>query len=140
MTMILLKNSSDQMLMTQRVKQPFIERWTLPHGKIHLDDERISQSASRELNEKTGLLIKNLDHIGDCYMRVRADDMLISSIFAHVFTKTINVNLPRDDLIWTDAEQQKNLKLAPGVNDIIWLAENSDGKFFAELNYDIDLS
>jgi ADP-ribose pyrophosphatase YjhB (NUDIX family) len=141
-TMSLLKNSKEEILLTKRDKQPFITRWTLPSGKIHLDDRDISQAATRELHEKIGLDKANLRHAGDCYIRVRdTDDQIISAVFAHIFTGESSWKIPenRADLAWTDEKWRVEHKLAPAVEDIIKLCEQHN-RWFSDLNYQIDLS
>ncbi len=141
LTMILLKNKYNEILLTKRNKQPFINTWTLPSGKLHLDDERIAVAAERELFEKTNLTVNNLDHIGDCYLSVRSNETMISSVLAHVFAKTVEnfAAFGNENAKWTGETWRNNHNLTPGVEDILWLAGHSDGKFFAELDYKIDL-
>jgi len=141
-TMILLKNNKNQILLTKRNRQPFITRWTFPNGKIHLEDASIQSSAERELAEKTNLTLHGLSHVGDCYIKTAADSLTINTVLAHIFYKSVgNLALDREDMAWTDKNWRQQHKLAPGVEDIIKLVEKrSKQPFFTELEYKINLS
>jgi 8-oxo-dGTP pyrophosphatase MutT (NUDIX family) len=142
-TMILLKNNQNKILLSERDRQPFITRWTFPNGKIHLDDASIQISAKRELVEKTGIILRGLDHVGDCYIKTIANGSIISYVLAHVFYKAVgDLTVAREDLMWTDRAWRKKHKLAPGIEDIIRLSEKRSAttRFFAEFEYKISLS
>jgi len=141
-TMILLKNTKSEILLTQRNKQPFITRWTLPSGKIHVEDEHIVEAAQRELNEKIGFAAKasQLSHIGDAYIHVRADGAIISCVLAHIFAVKVKGGFSRDNIVWTNGKWRQQHKLATAVEDIIKLSKTAKTPFFTELKYDIDLN
>ena len=40
-TMLVVQNSDGDVLVQKRDKQPYIDTWTLPYGKLHIDDESI---------------------------------------------------------------------------------------------------
>ncbi|MCL2173800.1 NUDIX hydrolase [Candidatus Saccharibacteria bacterium] len=140
-TMIILKNKQDEVLLTPRDHQPFITRWTLPSGKLHIEDGNIFDAAVRELDEKIGLRIspRALSHSGDVYIRVTAEEAMISCVFAHIFMARI-ADFDSDNTVWSDATWRQQHKLAPAIDDLIDLQQKSHQQFFAELNYQVDLT
>lgn len=51
-TTVIVKDKSSKLLLTKRHKQPFINYWNFPTGKIHLSDQSIVDAAKREVWEK----------------------------------------------------------------------------------------
>ncbi|MFZ1706692.1 MAG: NUDIX domain-containing protein [Candidatus Nanogingivalis sp.] len=141
-TRILLKNHNNQFLLTKRNKQPLIGMWGFISGKIQDIDNRIIDSAQREIYEKTNLNIKSLDHIGDYYAKILSENEVISNTLSHVFTvqipKQISVIIPTSESQnWFSYEKMVALSIMPDTLDLIYLSSHSDGKFFAELEYEI---
>lgn len=132
-TMIVVKNEAGETLLMRRKKQPYIDAWTLPYGKIHIDDLTIADAARREVLEKTGLTLQNVAHRGDGYIRVWSDEFLLSNTLAHVFVGTTTTPLVGPDVTWLTAASQM-LHLAPAVERIITLSQRSDGHFFEEID------
>ncbi|MBS7346672.1 MAG: NUDIX hydrolase [Candidatus Sacchiramonaceae bacterium] len=143
-TRILLKNHKNQYLLTKRIKQPMIEMWGFPSGKIHNLDDRIVDAARRELHEKTGVNLRILDHVGDYYARIVAKNEVISNTFSHVFLSHISIPeyeaisaTANTNLQWCAAEEIPNFNIIPDTLDLIYLSNQADGRFFAELEYEI---
>jgi 8-oxo-dGTP diphosphatase len=51
-----------QVMLIQRRDQPFKDQWALPGGFIDME-ETLEESAARELNEETGLVISGLEQV-----------------------------------------------------------------------------
>lgn len=51
-TMLLVQDSEGRVLLHRRGKQPYIDAWTLPYGKLHIDDASVLAAARREAQEK----------------------------------------------------------------------------------------
>ena len=141
-TRILLKNHHNQFLLTKRNKQPLIGMWGFISGKIQDIDNRIIDSAQREIYEKTNLNIKNIDHIGDYYAKILSENEVISNTLSHVFTvqipKQISAIIPTSESQnWFSYEEMVALSTMPDTLDLVYLSSHSDGKFFAELEYEI---
>jgi 8-oxo-dGTP pyrophosphatase MutT (NUDIX family) len=134
-TMLNLTNTKGEVIVQKRNKQPYIDTWTLPNGKLHLDDASLIDAANREAYEKLGLSGLILGHAGDCYIRVFADTELLSTTFAHIFTgKVEDKNLP-DATRFVLPTDLSALTLAPAVKDIVELSSTAS-PFFAELRAD----
>lgn len=116
-TMTFVKNSSNELLVVQRTKQPFLGGWTPPSGKVHLDDVSIVDAVRREVYEKTGVWVENQKHRGDYYLRAYSGKVLISSVLCHVFTAT-STNIYHG-LRWVSEDELRQLQLVPGVSDIL---------------------
>ncbi|MDR0955858.1 MAG: NUDIX hydrolase [Candidatus Nomurabacteria bacterium] len=139
--MCIIKNKAGEILLSQRLKQPFITRWTLPNGKIKLDDGTIELAARRVLRDSAIIDPKNLSHRGDIYVHTRdTSGAIVSAILAHIFAGRCDGTLPIDrvDLAWTDKAWRSQHQMASEmVDDVIKLADKSK-TFFTELNYKID--
>lgn len=99
-SMLVIQNSDGDILLQRRTKQPYIDTWTLPYGKLHVEDKSVMEAAQREAFEKLGLENPELEHAGDCYIRVWVDDSLLSTTLAHVFRAYRDYKVERDDLVW----------------------------------------
>lgn len=141
-TLIVLKNKG-KYLMYKRKKMPFMDYVGFPYGKIHLE-ERVQDSAERELLEKTGL-VASLKHRGEAYITVDDDTEMISHMLCHVFTgskyreasedeRQLNKNIEGiGECFWSTIEEIPKNKLIPGVTQIEkLLTKNKNNLFFAE--------
>src|SRR5690606_34076130 len=84
-TMLVIQNGEGDILLQKRKKQPYIDSWTLPYGKIHVEDKSVKDAAQRDAFAKLGLENPELEHAGDCYIRVSVNGNLLSTTLAHVF-------------------------------------------------------
>lgn len=141
-TLIILKNS-DKYLLYRKSKMPFINHIGFPHGKMHLE-ERIKESANRELLEKTGL-VANLKHRGDVYIVTHDETELISHTLHHIFTGN---NISGDSIesekigdssefgatcFWGKVEEVDRTMLMPGTPQFLKLIKDNPNEwFFAE--------
>lgn len=134
-TMVILKNNN-KYLLYKRKKQPFFGYIGFPYGKIHLD-ERISDAALRELNEKTGLKAK-LKYRGHVHLTVHDEADLVSSMICYIFTGNqvsgeLLKEFPSGECYWGNLEDVEKNKLQPGAMKIQKLLEqNTTDVFFEE--------
>lgn len=85
MTIVVIENEHGQLLAHPKERQPFIGKLTFPCGKLHMEDISIKQAALREAREKTGVLLPDLRHIGDCYVAVTHEHRVAMNTLMHVF-------------------------------------------------------
>jgi hypothetical protein len=106
----------------------------LPLGKIHSDkDGSILNSAKRELYEKTGARYNKLNHVGDMYLKIHMDKILVSDLLIHVFSAICKQKMPVNEVsCWIDKKDLNSIKLIPGVKEIIKATESHDF-FFKEM-------
>lgn len=131
-TMLVVQNGYGDVLMWRREKQPYIDTWTLPYGKVHIDDESIEAAAWREADEKLNLRGVLVKHAGDCYIRVRVDGNILSSTLAHVFRLDTDDIEPSDRLRWIQPHKLGQLDLAPAVEQIVARTFFRDPYYFEE--------
>lgn len=136
-TMLVVQNDEGDVLLQRRAKQPYIDTWTLPYGKVHIDDPSLLQAAQREAFEKLGLSAQPMQHAGDCYIRVytpgeAASRELLSTTLAHVFFFESNAIQPTGSLQWVRPHKITHLKLAPAVEAIMTRVFFHDPYFFEE--------
>lgn len=131
-TMLVIQNSEGEVLLWRRKRQPFINAWTLPYGKLHTDDESLEAAVQRELTEKIVLKNQPVRHVGDCYIHVNTQGQLLSSTLAHIFRfERDDIDL-RDNLMWVKPHKLSQYKLAPAVEQIVARCFFNDPHFFEE--------
>ena len=138
-TGVLVKNECNEIILAKRNKQPFLGLWGLPLGKTYLDDRSIVRAAERELLEKTGVLARDLKHVGDCYNRTTVGGYLISNIFSHIFyyeVKKSEVELNASSA-WVKFDDLDPKRTVPGAREIANLVRFNHGHhFFEEFNFE----
>lgn len=133
-TMLLIQNSEGDVLLQKRRKQPYIDTWTLPYGKTHIDDSSLAEATQREAQEKLGLQVEeaSLRHVGDAYIRVRYETNVMSTTLAHVFRFETDQVESSDAVQWVRPLSLTKLPLAPAVEAIVTRSFFGDDHFFAE--------
>ncbi len=139
-TMLVIQNSDGDVLLTLRKKQPYIDTWTLPHGKTHIIDASIVDGARREWSEKVGgVAPENLRHAGDCYNRVLDDQGMVSATLMHVFYANEDDIQTTDTLQWVRPHKLAQYDLAPAVEQIVARTFFRDPYFFEEYEVEMKL-
>lgn len=135
-TMLLIQNGEGDVLLQCRRKQPYIDTWTLPYGKTHIDDSSLAVAAQREAREKLDIDVELalLRHAGDAYIRVRNEGEVVSTTLAHIFRFEKDDIAPSDVLQWVRPLSLTKLTLAPAVEAIITRSFFGDDHFFAEFD------
>ncbi len=131
-TMLVIQNSDGDVLLQRRTKQPYIDMWTLPNGKLHNDDKSLIAAAQREAHEKLGVKNQDMTHAGDCYVRVRHDDTIMTVTLVHVFTFYRDDIASDEQTVWVQPHKLHKMTLAPGISEIIARTFFRDPFFFEE--------
>jgi 8-oxo-dGTP pyrophosphatase MutT (NUDIX family) len=131
-TMLLVQDGYGKVLLQKRTKQPSINTWTLPYGKLHIDDTSVLAAARREANEKLQYDPHKLRHVGDCYIRVMHDEVIESTTLVHVVRFETDGIAATDTLQWVEPLALARLKLAPAVEQIVTRSFFGDEFFFEE--------
>lgn len=136
-TMLLVQDGYGNILLQKRTKQPYIDTWTLPYGKVHIDDESIAIGAKREAFEKLGLESVTPRHVGDVYIRVKSENNLVSSTLVHICRFEVDEYEESDEISWCAPLKISRYELAPAVEQIVARSFFGDDFFFDE--YIVDL-
>lgn len=131
-TMLVIQNANGDILLQRRTKQPYIDTWTLPYGKLHIDDRSVVSAAQREAAEKLGLDMPPVVHAGDCYIRVVHDDTILSSTLAHICTFNHDDIALSDTVTWARPHRLGDYRLAPAVEEVVARTFFRDPFFFEE--------
>lgn len=131
-TMLVIQNEYGGTLMYRKQRQPFIDLWTIPFGKVHNADISLHDAAQREVQEKIGSVRLELRHVGDCYIRVHHEKSPIISTLAHVFYATTDEDLANEHLEWIDPRKLTGLDTTPAIKDIVARTFFRDPYFFEE--------
>lgn len=135
-TMMVVQNSNGDILLQKRTKQPYIDTWTLPYGKLHIDDESTAAAAAREAYEKLGVENAAVTYAGDCYIRVRVDSEILSTTLVHVFRFEDDTIAETDTIHWARPHKLGQYELAPAVEQIVTRTFFRDPVFFEEFTVD----
>lgn len=131
-TMLLVQNSEGDILLFRRRRQPYTDTWTLPYGKLHIDDGSLVDAAKREAYEKLHIDSNPIRHAGDCYIRIRSEDDTVMSTLAHI-CRFEQDDIPLNDYLqWVQPHKLGGIKLAPAVDKIVARAFFNDPYFFEE--------
>lgn len=131
-SMLVVQNSDGDVLLLRRTKQPYIDTWTLPYGKTHIDDSSIIEGAKREWREKLGDEPPVITHAGDCYIRVTQGEQVFSTTLAHVFYAESDEVAMNEKLEWARPHRLSQYDLAPAVEQIVARTFFCDPYFFEE--------
>jgi len=131
-TMLVIQNSDGDVLLFKRKRQPFTDTWTLPYGKLHIDDNTIETAAQREAAEKLNLKAVSPQHAGECYIRIRHEGEVIMSTLAHVFYLETDDITETDRIKWARPHKLSQYDLAPAVEQIVARTFFRDPYFFEE--------
>lgn len=131
-SMLVIQNSEGDILLQKRNKQPYINTWTLPYGKLHIEDKSVMDAAQREAFEKLGLENPDMEHAGDCYIRVWVGSELLSTTLAHVFRSYQDVVAENENLVWARPHKLHEYTLAPAVEEIMTRTFFKDPFYFEE--------
>jgi ADP-ribose pyrophosphatase YjhB (NUDIX family) len=135
-TMLVIQNGEGDILLQRRTKQPYIDTWTLPYGKLHVEDETTVEAAQREASEKLGIEDQAMIHAGDCYKRVKTQGSILSTTLAHVFRFNSDSIEETDTLVWARPHKLAHYALAPAVQEIMTRTFFNDPFFFEEFEVD----
>lgn len=157
-TMLLIQDGYGKVLLQKRTKQPYINTWTLPYGKMHIDDESVFAAARRESQEKLRFDPHKMRHVGDCYIVVGrsvavateapssgtfADGDTVpvqtkhtleieSRTLAHIVRFETDAIAASNALQWVEPLDLPRLKLAPAVEEIVTRSFFGDEFYFEE--------
>lgn len=131
-TMFVIQNSNGDILLQRRRKQPFIDTWTLPGGKIHNDDKTVLVAAEREVLEKLGVTGQTMSHAGDCYVRIYQNKSLMTVTLAHIFAFNCDDIKTNDDTQWMRPHKLARYDVAPAVEQIVTRTFFRDPFYFEE--------
>jgi ADP-ribose pyrophosphatase YjhB (NUDIX family) len=131
-SMLVIQNSKGDVLLQHRKKQPYIDTWTLPYGKLHVEDISVKEAAQREAYEKLGLKDQAMEHAGDCYIRVHSESGLLSTTLAHVFRMYTDAIETNDNLVWARPHKLSSFELAPAVEEVMTRTFFKDAFYFEE--------
>lgn len=131
-TMLVIQNGYGDVLMYRKLRQPFIDRWTLPNGKMHNDDVSVMAAAEREVTEKIGGLSVALTHAGDCYVRFTDGGSVTNSMLVHVLYGQAGDGDIAPHLRWVGLRELTTIDTFPAAQEIIARTLFRDPFFFEE--------
>ena len=134
--MLLIQNSDGDILLQKRGNQPFINTLTLPYGDIRMDEGSLVSAAQRIIKERLHLNDQSLMHAGECYIRVKTAETILSTTLVHVFSFNCDDIKTNEALVWARPHRLKDYRLAPAIEAIIARGFFRDPFFFEEFEVD----
>lgn len=132
-TMLVIQDGYGNVLMYQKKRQPFIDKWTVPIGKVHNTDESIARAAEREVSEKISDMAIEVSHVGDAYIRVTHEGEILISTLAHVFYGQVEeLDNHHSDWERVGLRTLSDRVTAPAIQQIISRVMFRDPYFFEE--------
>lgn len=132
-TMLLVRDTVGRVLLMKRQKQPFINKWTLPYGKLHIDDISVVAAAKREAHEKLGLDDIDAVHISNCYIRVNTPESdALTSTLVHLFKVNADTVSDSHECLWTNVADLGSYALGPAVEQIVHDSMSAKPPSFSE--------
>lgn len=132
-TIIILRNKNGEVFLHQKQKQPFVNTYHLPAGKIH-ENESVMSAAYRELYEKTGLESIELGYHTTVHVRIHQDGELVSEYIGFIYQGVTEREIEHG--LWINRSQNHKIRLAPSVGEILNLGDDPIG---APVEITIDL-
>ena len=74
LTMVVVVNDQNEVLMWPKYKQPFIGKWSLPSGKMHYEDASAEAAVMREISYFSSQPATHLKHVGMVAFRASIND------------------------------------------------------------------
>lgn len=129
MTALILNDDLGNTLFIQKARQPFIGKYVLPSGKVHVG-EPLDAAARREAHEKVGLLDPPLIPRGIYHLRSSGEAGIDHLIFAYSGRLPASFAPSSSMLLAKPAEEPGDV-FAPGTADIC--AEHQQQLFVQEI-------
>ena len=118
---VIVRNSKGEILVVQKPQQPWLGTYHLPAGKVH-DREPVAEAGQRELLEKTGLSLNDIQQIASVHITIRLGDTVVSEYYGIVMRCDYDgpLNLGQ----WHAAGDE--LELCPSVSEVMSLIDTDD--------------
>lgn len=125
-TVITIKNAKGDVLLLEKNRQPWINQWHLPAGKIHIG-ESAQEAASREVKEKIGICLDNLLFTAVAHVQICKDSTTVSDFVSFIFSTEYSgaVGVGK----WYNVGNKDLINLAPSVQEILEIEQSKDGAF-----------
>jgi len=124
-------------LLWPKYKQPFINNWSLPSGKVHYEDATVASAAMRELKYFTSELDTQLEHRGVVEFTVRVGGDAVSHTLGHLFgAKLRPKDISNERTEWYRLDKISSLEMSPATKEIISDYLRHDTFFYSQ--YEID--
>ncbi len=128
---------NNKILLWPKYKQPFINNWSLPSGKVHYEDASVKDGVLRELTYFTSKTDVQVTHRGVVEFTARVGSDVVSHTIGHIFGADLEPgDITNERTNWYDFDQIATLELSPATREIIADSLRHDAFFYAQ--YDID--
>jgi mutator protein MutT len=107
-----------RVLLTQRAKPPFLDKWSLPGGHVEAG-EKLEEAALRELSEETGVKaeLHDIFHVAEI---INSETHFVIAVFWAAW-KTGEPAAAGDAKAarWADLAELEEIELTPGLGHIV---------------------
>lgn len=121
-TILRLENNTGDVLLVPRLKQPFIDKYTLPSGKIH-ENETLLEAGRREVIEKVGISDKiELLQLGAVHLVIANGAEIISELYGFILRGILPASCEVAGKFWSSSEEHTTA-LMPGTYQLMKVVE-----------------
>jgi len=136
-TYTLIKNA-EHYLLWRKDKQPYLGLLNMVGGKLHTG-ESSHEAAKREILEKTGLTITEVEQRAVAEIKIRNDDTLISHVIAYIYEAPLSSDDTANLVPIRFADIAEQPDLAPDTLEIITALASNETPLLLDLDIAIDL-
>ena len=126
-TVVVLKNKDGKVLLKQKLRQPWVGEYHLPAGKIHTG-ESTSEAATRELEEKTGIRIDDMEFRCSAHIQILKEGVLVSDFFGFIFSAE-HGGAAEYGYWYNPDDTSTCAELAPSVRELLAFERVGDNSF-----------
>lgn len=119
-TTCLVTENNGKVLLWKKHKQPFIDKWSLPSGKIHFEDASIEEAMRREISYFIDPSNVDLERAGVLEYTAYIGEDVVTHTIAQVFKSVIDSKVVTSERVeWLDIADLKATDMAPGTKEMI---------------------
>jgi 8-oxo-dGTP pyrophosphatase MutT (NUDIX family) len=118
---VIVLNAKGEVLVLQKPQQPWLDTYHLPAGKVH-DGEPIAVAGRRELLEKTGLELPDMQQVASVHVTIRLAEIIVSEYYGVVLRCDYNGPLVSGE--WYSGDDK--IELCPSVSEVISLLDTDN--------------
>lgn len=137
LTKIAVTNEKGDLLMWPKYKQPFIDTWSLPSGKMHYDDDSLLAAAKREVSYFTENTGYSLQERGVVEISVVIEDEVVTHALEHIFSMTLHTEaMTHAKAVWMNNEAIASVRCSPGTREVITMLQHDDDYIHQSITVD----
>jgi len=121
-----LLQDDDTYYLYQKTKEPYLGLLNMVGGKVHSGDSPYD-SAIREVQEKAGIVVDELEEITVASIRIMEDDVLLTHVIAYVYVADVDASALHSGLVPVPRSEISEAKgLAPDLLPVLEVIDDPE--------------